>query len=414
MSSQELKNSHKEQFVGRTYVDRYVAGKFSSSQAEKLHRFFHSDLIQGETLLDVGSGPVILNALMTSGRFKHIVLSDLVEDNRLELKKWMNRDEDAIDWSFFAEKIAAVEGYRFWWLLLCQRHAPDVYRSATCRMTPSYFTTSWTPQPGKNFRSPFRHKWNGAPSSFVSTDQHQTLPHRVYSKSTPFRSQSGHDIVKETSMQSRLFIQGETLLDAGSGPVILNALMTSGRFKLIELSDLVEDNRLELKKWMNRDEDAIDWSLFAEKIAAVEGYSDIKKGAIEILERTRAAIHNVVPCGVLERGVLPVEHRENFDVVISSGCLESAAVDVESYRRVVCNVVTLAKPGGLLVIFGVGGLNEYQVGSADFTVMNLTENVLKEAMTDAGLQIELYRPHKIGSFLGSSDVFIFNMVVRKA
>ncbi|XP_040069094.1 indolethylamine N-methyltransferase-like [Ixodes scapularis] len=253
MSSQELKNSHKEQFVGRTYVDRYVAGKFSSSQAEKLHRFFHSDLIQGETLLD-----------------------------------------------------------------------------------------------------------------------------------------------------------------AGSGPVILNALMTSGRFKLIELSDLVEDNRLELKKWMNRDEDAIDWSLFAEKIAAVEGYSDIKKGAIEILERTRAAIHNVVPCGVLERGVLPVEHRENFDVVISSGCLESAAVDVESYRRVVCNVVTLAKPGGLLVIFGVGGLNEYQVGSADFTVMNLTENVLKEAMTDAGLQIELYRPHKIGSFLGSSDVFIFNMVVRKA
>ncbi|XP_042144176.1 indolethylamine N-methyltransferase-like [Ixodes scapularis] len=209
-------------------------------------------------------------------------------------------------------------------------------------------------------------------------------------------------------------IQGETLLEVGSGPMIVNSLMISSRFKHIVLSDLVEENKLELNKWINRDADAIDWSLSAEQIAAIEGYGDIKKGAMEILERTRAAIRKVVSCDVVEPAVLPVEHKETFDVVLSCGCLESAAAEHESYRRVVCNVATVVKPGGLLVILGVGGLKQYSVGTADFTLANITGNVVTEAVTDAGLQIDLYRPRKIGCFSGSSDVFTFYLVARKA
>ncbi|KAG0426748.1 hypothetical protein HPB47_026174 [Ixodes persulcatus] len=146
--------------------------------------------------------------------------------------------------------------------------------------------------------------------------------------------------------------KGETLLDVGSGPVVLSSLVASSRFKHIVLSDLVEGNRLELNKWINQEEDAIDWSHTAEQIAAIEGYSDIKNGALEIIERTRSAIRKVVPCDVLEPGVLPMEHRETFDVVLSSGCLDAAAADHESFRRVICNVAPLVKPGGLLVICG--------------------------------------------------------------
>lgn len=71
-----------------------------------------SDLIQGQTLLDVGSGPMLLCSLVASSRFKHIVLSDLLERNRLELNKWLNNHKDAIDWTTPAETIAAFEGYK--------------------------------------------------------------------------------------------------------------------------------------------------------------------------------------------------------------------------------------------------------------------------------------------------------------
>ncbi|XP_040072186.1 indolethylamine N-methyltransferase-like [Ixodes scapularis] len=214
-------------------------------------------------------------------------------------------------------------------------------------------------------------------------------------------------------LQSDL-IQGETVLDVGTGPMILNSLMMSSRFKHIVLSDLVGDNRLELNKWINRDPDAIYLTPFAEQIAAIEGYGDTKKGAMEILERTRSAIRKVVPCDVLEPGVLPVEHNETFDVVLSSGCLDVATAEHESYRRAVCNVATLVKPGGLLVMFGIGGVKVFPVGNANFTLANLTENVVKEAVRDAGLQMELYLPKQIGCLAGSSDAFMFRLVARKA
>ncbi|KAM7314053.1 nicotinamide N-methyltransferase-like [Ixodes scapularis] len=209
-------------------------------------------------------------------------------------------------------------------------------------------------------------------------------------------------------------IQGETLLELGSGPVVLSSLTTSSRFKHIVLSDLVEGNRLEINKWINEEEDAIDWSLPAEQIAGFEGYSDIKKGALEVLERTRTAIRKVIPCDVLEPGVLPMEHREIFDVVYSSGCLDAAAADHDSFRRVICNVAPLVKPGGLLVIIGAGGVKSYPVGTFDFPHSNLTENVLKESVTDAGFKIERYRSDELlRSFLGNSNAFRFTLVARK-
>ncbi|KAM7313212.1 indolethylamine N-methyltransferase-like [Ixodes scapularis] len=208
-------------------------------------------------------------------------------------------------------------------------------------------------------------------------------------------------------------IHGETLLDVGSGPVVFTSLIASSKFKHIVLSDLVEGNRLELNKWINNEEDAIDWSHAAEQIAAVEGNSDIKKGALQIIERTRSAIRKVVPCDVLEPGVLPMEHRETFDVVISNGCLDAAAADHESFRRVICNVAPLVKPGGLLVIVGAAGIKSYPVGTANFPHANLTENVLKEAVTDAGFQIKRYRSKELPSSGENSEVFMFNLVARK-
>ncbi|KAM7304101.1 nicotinamide N-methyltransferase [Ixodes scapularis] len=214
---------------------------------------------------------------------------------------------------------------------------------------------------------------------------------------------------------ARLYlIQGQTLLDVGSGPMLLCSLVASSRFKHIVLSDLLERNRLELNKWLNNHEDAIDWTTPAEAIAAFEGYNDVKKGASEIMERTRSAIRKVVPCDVLEPGVLPEEHKETFDVVLSSGCLDAVAADHESFRTVVCNVGTLVKPGGLLVITGAGGLKHYTVGAVDFAYSNLTEDVLKQAIGDAGFQIKLYRSTTFEVALQTSDLFKFILVARRA
>ncbi|XP_040064289.1 indolethylamine N-methyltransferase-like [Ixodes scapularis] len=209
-------------------------------------------------------------------------------------------------------------------------------------------------------------------------------------------------------------VWGNTLLDLGSGPVVTNALVGSSRCNHIVMSDLVEANRLELMKWLNKDEDALDWTFRAEKVAVVEGYTDLRKGAREIIERTRLAVRKVVPCDVLEPGVLPEEHRQIFDVIISSECLESATADHESFRKAVCNVGTLTKAGGLLVLLGAGGVKSYPVGGVAFPHANLTEKVVEEAIKDAGFQMEVYHLYKTGVLVDSPNLFTFVLAARKA
>ncbi|KAM7308966.1 indolethylamine N-methyltransferase-like [Ixodes scapularis] len=206
--------------------------------------------------------------------------------------------------------------------------------------------------------------------------------------------------------------QGKTLLEVGVGPLVWYSFMSSNRYKDIVLSDLVEDNRKELEKWLNKSEDAIDWTYRAEQVAALEGYSDVKKGASEIMERTRSSIRKVVPCNVLEPGVLPEEHRETFDVVLSCNCLEGATADHESFRSVVKNVGSLVKPGGLFLLGGLGGLKSYFMGNANFIMANVTEDVIKEAVTDAGFQLKLYRT-KNTEIAGNAGAFAFILAARK-
>lgn len=185
--------------------------------------------------------------------------------------------------------------------------------------------------------------------------------------------------------------QGKTLLDVGSGPTVNFVLSASNQYKDIVLSDLVEANRIELEKWLSGRESAVNCEFYAKIVAALEGCSDVKRRVCELAESIRTVVRKVIPCDVLKPGVLPEEHRESFDAVLCCNCLETAAQDHASYRRLVCNVAGLVKPGGLLIWAGVGGMAMYPVANEEFPMADVTEEVIKEALTDAALKVEVYR-----------------------
>ncbi|CAN7949628.1 unnamed protein product, partial [Ixodes hexagonus] len=199
----------------------------------------------------------------------------------------------------------------------------------------------------------------------------------------------------------------------GSGPMVCASFLSSIHFNDIVLSGLFEDNRLELNKWLDKNEDALDWTSHVEEVAALKGYSDIKKGALEIQESARSSIRKVVPCDVLAPGVFPEEHMGTFDAVLSCNCLEAAAVDHESFQRVVSNIGALAEPGGLLVLTGIGGKDGYSVGNADFLMAKVTESVLEQAAENNGFQIQVYRAKDVAVVLEMPEAFTFVLAARK-
>ena len=66
--------------------------------------------IKGEYIIDIGSGPNIHNLIPAAKFFKKIVLTDIAECNRSEVKKWLNKDQTAHDWTPFFRYHAEKEG----------------------------------------------------------------------------------------------------------------------------------------------------------------------------------------------------------------------------------------------------------------------------------------------------------------
>lgn len=62
-------------------------------------------------LLDVGCGPTLANALAATRNINYVVLSDLTQKNRREMKKAVHNSPGAIDWSLNAQSQARREGH---------------------------------------------------------------------------------------------------------------------------------------------------------------------------------------------------------------------------------------------------------------------------------------------------------------
>lgn len=135
------------------------------------------------------------------------------------------------------------------------------------------------------------------------------------------------------------------------------------------------------------------------------------KGGEEILRRTRKAIRKVVPCNALDPRVLPEEHWETFDVVLSSLCLESAACDDETYIRGVSNIASLVKPGGTLILCGVGGCSEFFCGETYFPSGDLNVDLIKDALQQAGFKIMTWIEHKMSGKTAFKTSYDFRYVL---
>ncbi|XP_046525034.1 indolethylamine N-methyltransferase isoform X2 [Equus quagga] len=66
--------------------------------------------LQGDTLIDIDSGPTIYQVLAACESFKDITLSDFTDRNREELEKWLKKEPGAYDWTPAVRFACELEG----------------------------------------------------------------------------------------------------------------------------------------------------------------------------------------------------------------------------------------------------------------------------------------------------------------
>ena len=75
------------------------------------------------------------------------------------------------------------------------------------------------------------------------------------------------------------------------------------------------------------------------------------------------------------------------DAITTSLCLESACPDLPSYAKALKNVVSLLKPGGMLVLMGIFNSPMYAIGHKVFKSLEMQNQDVHNAIEAAGLKV---------------------------
>ncbi len=184
-------------------------------------------------------------------------------------------------------------------------------------------------------------------------------------------------------------------LDYGSGPAILTVISAAARASEIVLSDVAESNLQALRKWLEHDPTAFNWSPFFDHVVQkLEGKSE--EEAREREERVRQVVKDVVHCDIDNDPPISKGFEGPYDVVIDSGCLAAACTTTESYNVGVAKLASLLKPGGTPIIFTSQRekTGAYTVGSKIYNVLALNGEYVTKVLQDKGFSeiiVNLYR-----------------------
>ena len=196
-------------------------------------------------------------------------------------------------------------------------------------------------------------------------------------------------------------------LEFGGGPSIANLVFACPKVDHIVFAEYAEANREAVKSWIAGDAEAHDWTPLIEiAVLELEQGRGIVDGRSEtsadkekldcVLNRAdelKRKIKSIVPCDVNKAPIVQLDTDDvakQFDVVSTSLCLESCVSSEVHYKNIIAELCKLLKPNGYLFMNGVLEGTFYFVGEEKLHNFPLTEKMVKEAMIEAGIEIEKY------------------------
>ena len=179
---------------------------------------------------------------------------------------------------------------------------------------------------------------------------------------------------------------GGVLLDFGGGPTIYSLISAANRFDEIHVSDYLDGNLEEVRKWLANDPAAFDWRDFVRaaleyETGSVCSDSGVAKREAEIRKRvTRLMRCDASRMPAIDGPIKP------YDVLVTNFCAESATSDRWEWQAYVGNIVSLLKPGGRLVMSALKGATSYSVGPRSFPAVSISEDDVVEILEDLGFK----------------------------
>jgi hypothetical protein len=178
---------------------------------------------------------------------------------------------------------------------------------------------------------------------------------------------------------------GGRLLEFGCGPTINATFPVVNHVSEIHQCDYLDANLDEVKRWLMGEPSAFDWSEYVKLTLTLENGAQPDAQSIAQREAVvRQRVTRLLRCDASKSP--PVDSALLYDILVTNYCLDGATDDYEQWRSFFHNVMTMLKPGGILLLSALKGANDYIVGEHRFPAVYLTENDLMEALIEEGFE----------------------------
>ncbi|KAM8927191.1 nicotinamide N-methyltransferase-like [Pelodytes ibericus] len=197
-----------------------------------------------------------------------------------------------------------------------------------------------------------------------------------------------HQLIK---YMASAHISGDTLIDCSIGPTIFHMLPICEHFKDIIILETSDACVTEMEKWMNKEEDAFDWSHASKVTKELKRPSDDLE---EIEEDLRRRIRKILKYDFTKTNPTEPVVLQGADCVLSLFVLIAVSKDQDAYCQNLRQLSCMLKLGGHLLLFVVLNANHYMVGEHKFHKLNIDEVFIRKTLGDTGFSIEHFETTK--------------------
>lgn len=171
------------------------------------------------------------------------------------------------------------------------------------------------------------------------------------------------------------------LLEIGGGPTVEQLISASSKIQNITFTDVMEDNLVEIKKWIKDDKKAFNVDNYFKLALKFENKPVNTKNLIEIKRRLKSAIKVIKTFDLDSKSLV-----KPFDVVSTNYCPESITDSLSSYVKVMRKIAACVKKDGYLVMTLLKNRTSYHVGKNTFKAFPVNEALLRKILTRLGFK----------------------------
>ena len=234
--------------------------------------------------------------------------------------------------------------------------------------------------------SDYLEKWNAnAYLKFFNMDENSAMLPLLH-----FQVANIIKIFNEHIGNTKLNRKQHSVLEFGGGPCLWASLLLAQYFDEIWFCDFAPSNLKCVHDWLDKQPNAFDWKPFFNYVL------DIKQGhhnnEIEYETKLRSTLNNgkIFRCDVNGENSLFIDYsisnndQEQFDMIYSCCCLESACSSYDIFRRTICRFSNILKSGGILIICSFRNATSYTFNDDTYTDLPLNEEIITTAFIDTG------------------------------